>query len=168
MVRAPICEVCQKTEDFLCPADEEKLKRGEISELDIKLSRILYKLDRTYRIGDKVEFVKAFDMGSFILMLVRGEMGRLIGKGGKVLRALRQAVGKPVRIVEIDVLPKKSVQDLFGNVRVLGINVVYKPEGKIYRILIPRREIKYLSFPYSDIERALDIILDAPHEIIFV
>ncbi len=168
MVRAPICEVCQKTDDFLCPADEEKLKRGEISELDIKISRLLYKLDRMYRIGDTVEFVKAYDMRSFILLLVRGEIGRLIGRGGKVLRALRQALGKPVRIVEIDVLPKKSVQDLFGNVRVLGINIVYRPEGKVYRILIPRREIKYLSFPYSDVDRALDIILDAPHEVVFV
>ncbi len=167
MVRAPICEVCQRT-DYLCPADEEKLRKGIISELDIRISRILYDMDSKYRIGDTVEFVKAYDLNSFILVLVRGEIGRLIGKNGKVLRAFRQAVGKPVRIVEIDVDLKKTVQDLFGNVRVVGINQLFRPEGVVYRIVVPRREIRYLSFPFPDVKRALDILLDRPFEITYI
>ena len=167
MVRAPICEVCQRT-DYLCPADEEKLRKGEISELDVEISRILYDLDSRYRIGDTVEFVRAYDLGSFVLVLVRGEIGRLIGKNGKVLRAFRQAVGKPVRIVEVDVELKKTVQDLFGNVRVVGINKLFKPEGVVYRIVVPRKEIRYLSFPYPDVKRALEVILDRPFEIAFI
>ncbi len=167
MVKAPICEVCQRS-DVLCPVDEEKLRRGEISELDVKISRILYQLDRKYRIGPDFEFVRAFDMGSFILVLVRGEVGRLIGKGGKVLRAFRQAVGKPVRIVEVGVDLKKTLQDLFGNVRVLGIDLVFRPEGQVYRIRVPRKELRYLSFPYADVTRALGILLDKPYEIVIV
>ncbi len=167
MVRAPICEVCQRS-DFLCPADEEKLKKGEISELDVRISRILYDLDSKYRIGDTVEFVRAHDMGSFVLILVRGEIGRLIGKNGKVLRAFRRAVGKPLRIVEIDVDTKKTVQDLFGNVRVAGVNIIFRPEGRAYRILVPRREIRFLSFPFPHVKRALEIVLDAPFEIKYV
>ncbi len=167
MVRAPICEVCQRT-DYLCPADEEKLKKGIISELDIRISRILYDMDSKYRIGDTVEFVKAYDMNSFILILVRGEIGRLIGKNGKVLRAFRQAVGKPIRIVEIDVDLKKTVQDLFGNVRVVGVNKLFKPDGVVYRIVVPRKEIRYLSFPFPDVKRALEVILDRPFEITYI
>ncbi|HIQ10065.1 MAG TPA: transcription elongation factor NusA [Euryarchaeota archaeon] len=167
MVRAPICEVCQRT-DYLCTADEEKLKKGEISELDVEISRILYDLDSKYRIGGAVEFVRAYDMGSFILVLVRGEMGRLIGKRGRVLRAFRQAVGKPVRIVEVDVDVKKTVQDLFGNVRVVGVNKLYRQDGMMYRVVVPRKEIRYLSFPYPDVKRALELILDRPCEVAFI
>ena len=167
MVRAPICEVCQRT-DYLCSADEKKLKRGEISELDVRISRILYELDSRYRIGGSVEFVRAYDLGSFILIFVRGEVGRLIGKNGRVLRAFRQSVGKPIRIVEVDVDLKKTVQDLFGNVRVVGINKLFKPEGVVYRIVVPRKEIRYLSFPYPDVRNALGIILDRPFEIAFI
>ncbi len=167
MVRAPICEVCQRS-DYLCPVDEEKLRRGEISELDVEISRILYNLDRTYRIGDTVEFVRAFDMGSFVLILVRGEIGRLIGKNGKVLRAFRQAVGKPLRIVEIDVDLKKTLQDLFGGVRVIGINKLFRQDGVVYRVVVSRRDLRKLSFPYPDVKRALDLLLDKPHEVVFI
>ncbi len=168
MIRAPICEVCMKS-DVLCPVDEEKLRRGEISELDVKISRILYDLDRKYRIGPDFEFVKAYDMRSFVLVLVRGDIGRLIGKGGKVLRAFRQRVGKPVRIVEVGVDLKKSLQDLFGSVRVLGVDIVFRPEGQVYRIRVPRRELRYLSFPYADVVRALEVLLDSqPFEIAVV
>lgn len=164
MVRAPICEVCQRGE-CLCAADEEKLKRGEISELDVKVSRILSNLDDKYRIGGAVEFVRSCDVGPFVLILVRGEIGRLIGKNGRVLRAFRRAIGKQIRIVEVDVGMKKTVQDLFGNVRVVGINKVYRPDGVIYRIVVPRREIRYLSYPLQSIKRALEIALDVPFEV---
>lgn len=167
MVRAPICEVCQRS-DYLCPVDEEKLKKGEISELDVRISRILYDLDSKYRIGDTVEFVRAYDMNSFILVLVRGEIGRLIGKNGKVLRAFRQAVGKPIRIVEIDVDLKKTIQDLFGGVRVIGINKLFKPEGVVYRVVVARKDIRKLSFPYPDVQKALGILLDRPFEVTFI
>ena len=167
MVRAPICEVCQRS-DYLCPVDEEKLKKGEISELDVRISRILYDLDSKYRIGDTVEFVHAYDMNSFILVLVRGEIGRLIGKNGKVLRAFRQAVGKPIRIVEIDVDLKKTIQDLFGGVRVIGINKLFKPEGVVYRVVVARKDIRKLSFPYPDVQKALGILLDRPFEVTFI
>ncbi len=167
MVRAPICEVCQRS-DYLCPVDEEKLKKGEISELDVRISRILYDLDSKYRIGDTVEFVRAYDMNSFILILVRGEIGRLIGKNGKVLRAFRQAVGKPIRIVEIDVDLKKTIQDLFGGVRVIGINKLFKPEGVVYRVVVARKDIRKLSFPYPDVQKALGVLLDRPFEVTFI
>ncbi|NPA76986.1 MAG: transcription elongation factor NusA [Candidatus Diapherotrites archaeon] len=167
MVRAPICEVCQRS-DYLCPVDEEKLKKGEISELDVRISRILYDLDSKYRIGDTVEFVRAYDMNSFVLILVRGEIGRLIGKNGKVLRAFRQAVGKPVRIVEIDVDLRKTIQDLFGGVRVIGINKLFRPDGVVYRIVVARKDVRKLSFPYPDVQKALDILLDQPHEVTFI
>ena len=167
MVRAPICEVCQRS-DYLCPVDEEKLKKGEITELDVRISRILYDLDSKYRIGDTVEFVRAYDMNSFILILVRGEIGRLIGKNGKVLRAFRQAVGKPIRIVEIDVDLKKTIQDLFGGVRVIGINKLFKPDGVVYRIVVARKDIRKLSFPYPDVQKALGVLLDRPFEVTFI
>ncbi len=148
--------------------DEEKLKKGEITELDVRISRILYDLDSKYRIGDTVEFVRAYDMNSFILILVRGEIGRLIGKNGKVLRAFRQAVGKPIRIVEIDVDLKKTIQDLFGGVRVIGINKLFKPDGVVYRIVVARKDIRKLSFPYPDVQKALGVLLDRPFEVTFI
>ena len=167
MVRLPICDDCASGRE-LCPVDRDKLEKGLISELDIKVSRILYDLDSYYRIGDSVELVHAYDLGSFILLVVRGEIGRLIGKGGKVLKAIRQRLGKPVRIVEIDVDPKKTVQDLFSGARVVGMSTVKTKEGELHKIYILRRDARFLPFPYRDLEKALDLVLPGKFVIEFV
>ncbi|NPA86624.1 MAG: transcription elongation factor NusA [Candidatus Diapherotrites archaeon] len=167
MVRLPICEDCA-SRDFLCPVDREKLEKGYISQLDVDVSRILYDLDRYYRIGDEVELVRAHDLGSFVLLIIRGEMGRLIGKGGKVLKALRQRIGKPVRIVEIDVDLRKSVQDLFAGARIVGLSKARTKEGEVFKIYILRRDARFLPFPFRDLEKALGYILPGPFIVEFV
>ncbi len=167
MVRLPVCEHCASGRD-LCPADQDKLERGDITKFDVEVSRVLHELDGYYRIGDGVELVRAYDLGSFVLLVIRGEMGRLIGKGGKVLKAIRQRLGKPVRIVEIDVDPKKTVQDLFAGVRVVGVSTVRTKEGTVHKIYLLRRDAKFLPFPYRDVERALSLVLPGEYVVEFV
>ncbi len=167
MVRLPICQDCAAGRD-LCPTHREMLEKGLLSETDVKVSRILYELDGYYRIGDTVELVRAIDLGSFVLLLVRGDVSRLIGKGGRVLKAIRQKVGKPVRIVEIDVDLKKSVQDLFSGARVIGVGEEKRGEKNVYKIYVLRRDIKFLPFRYKDIEKALSYILPGDFVVEFV
>jgi len=38
----------------------------------------------------------------------------------------------------------------------------------MYRVVVPRKEIRYLSFPYPDVKRALELILDRPCEVAFI
>ena len=167
MVRLPICQDCAAGRD-LCPLHKEMLEKGLLSETDIKVSRILYELDRYYRIGDTVELVRAIDIGSFVLLLVRGDVSRLIGKSGRVLKAIRQKVGKPVRIVEIDVDLKKSIQDLFSGARVIGVGEEKKEGKSIYKIYVLRRDVKFLPFKYKDLEKALSYIVPGEFVVEFV
>ncbi len=83
-MKAPICEVCLKTDGILCPADEKKLQDGIISELDVKVARLLYKL-----LGDAdIEFKKAVEAGDLVVIVVgEGDVPVVIGKGGKNIKA---------------------------------------------------------------------------------
>ena len=167
MVRLPICDDCASGRE-LCPVDRDKLERGLISELDIHVSRVLYDLDSYYRIGDDVELVHAYDMGSFILLLVKGEISRLIGKRGRVLKAIRERLGKPVRIVEVGVDLKKSIQDLFAGARVVGVSKVKTRGGDMFKIYIFKRDARFIPFPFKDVEKALEVVVPGKFAVEFV
>ncbi|WP_297464168.1 KH domain-containing protein [Thermococcus sp.] len=146
-MKAPICEVCLKTDDILCPADEKKLQEGIISELDVRVARLLYRL-----LGDvDMEFKKAVEAGDLIVIMVgRGDVPIAIGKGGKNIKALMRELGKRVRVIEaVEVKDtedlKKLATDLLYPAGVFGVNVVYRPGGgNYYKVLVLGRDRKKL------------------------
>ena len=170
-MKAPICEVCLKTDDILCPADEKKLQDGIITELDVKVARLLYKL-----LGDvDVEFKKAVEAGDLIVIVVgKGDVPVVIGKGGKNIKALVKELGKRVRVIEgIEAETteeiKKLVTDLFYPASVFGVNVVYKPGGETYyKILVFGREKKKLPEKPEILESVLSQIIGKEVTISFV
>ena len=137
----PICKICLES-GFLCQACEKKVKEGEISERDVEVARLLYKLHKKDMIVDP-SFKKTVEVDDYIIILVEGPVAPLIGKGGRVVRLLSKELGKKVRVVDISSGIKKMVEDLILPARLYGISIVYKPNGEEeYRVLLKRNEKK--------------------------
>ncbi|ASJ10937.1 transcription elongation factor NusA [Thermococcus sp. P6] len=170
-MKAPICEVCLKTDGILCPADEKKLQEGIISELDVKVARLLYRL-----IGDSdVEFKKAVEAGDLVVIVVgEGDVPLTIGKGGKNVKILTRELGKRIRVIEaVEVRKpedvKKIATDLLYPAGVFGVNVVYKPSGdNYYRILVPDRDRKKIPGRREVLESIISQIAGAEVRINFI
>ncbi len=170
-MKAPICEVCLKTDDILCPADEKKLQEGIISELDVKVARLLYKL-----IGDvDMEFKKAVEAGDLVVIMVgEGDVPITIGKAGKNIKALMRELEKRIRVIEAaDVNSpedlKKLATDLLYPAGVFGVNIVYKPGGgHYYKVLILSRDRKKLPEKPQLLEEILSQIAGAEVKITFI
>lgn len=170
-MKAPICEVCLKSEDILCPADEKKLQEGIISELEVKVSRLLYKL-----LGDvDIEFKKAVEAGDLVVIMVgEGDVPITIGKGGKNIKALMRELGKRIRIIEaVDVEStedlKKLATDLLYPAGVFGVNVVYRPGGEnYYKVLVLSRDRKKLPEKSEILESVLSQIAGSEVVISFI
>ncbi|NJE30803.1 transcription elongation factor NusA [Thermococcus sp. 18S1] len=170
-MKAPICEVCLKTDDILCPADEKKLQDGVISELDVKVARLLYKL-----IGDAdMEFKRAVEAGDIIVIVVgEGDVPITIGKGGKNIKALMRELGKRIRVIEaVEVTGtddvKKLATDLLYPAGVFGVNIVYKPGGgTYYKVLVMGRDRKKLPEKADVLESILSQITGAEVKINFI
>ncbi len=125
MMGLPICDVCLKS-GILCQGCEDKLKSGEVTELELKISKILYRLAE-----GKLGFKRAIDMGDVVIIITdRDQVGKLIGKGGKIVRTISRAIGKRVRIVGEDSDLKSIAEDVLAPARISGINIVYGKDGK--------------------------------------
>lgn len=157
--------MCVKS-NVLCSGCDEKLKTGKISELDVKISRLLYKLKDKYNL-EHADFTKAVDLGRVVLLLTDKDVGVLIGREGKVVAEISQAVGKKVRIAEMSGDIKKTIADVVAPAKILGINKVYKDGGHLYKVRFSKREIKQLPVDINTLEKALKSLLESEVMIVF-
>ena len=136
----PVCDVCLKS-GMLCQGCENKLKSGEISSMDVDIAKLLYK------IGDgKLGFKKTIEIGDVVIIVTdKDQVGKLIGKGGKIVREISKTVGKKVRVVGEDSDLKSVVTDILAPARISGINIVYGKDGEQkYKIRVRREDSRRL------------------------
>jgi transcription antitermination factor NusA-like protein len=163
-MKAPICSMCTNSE-VLCAGCNEKLQRGEITQNDVDISRLLFRLEKTFSLHD-VDFRKSIDINGFILILTSGDVASLIGRHGRVVRLISQELGKWVRIVNVSG-PRTIVQDLVYPARVYGMNILNTPEGEEYKVIVPKEDRRKLVMDDESLNKALDVLLNKKAEIKF-
>jgi len=117
-----------------------KVRSGEVSELDLKIARLLLSLEEKYPSLQNVYFHKAVDAdGTLALVVGPGDVPRLLGYGGKIIRALGEEAGKNVRVLEHGVDDRKFLEDLFAPASIMAINTIWLPDGSTETRVILRR-----------------------------
>jgi transcription antitermination factor NusA-like protein len=136
--------VCLKSR-ILCLGCESKVKEGKISPLDVKISRILFELAKNDRGIASITFKRSIQTGDLIVIMVgKGEISSVVGKGGRVIHILEGALDSKIRVIDEGANIRKQVQDVLTPAKVLGINILYSGGGEEYRVRIPRAHLKLL------------------------
>ncbi|MFH1239881.1 MAG: KH domain-containing protein [Candidatus Diapherotrites archaeon] len=164
-MKSPLCNEELKNNSF-CALCNAKIKQGLVSETDLKVLRKLQDMEKTLVLKD-TEFVKAYEAGEFILIVCKGNVGALIGKGGEIVKSLSKDFGKKIRIVEHTNSEKDNVQNVLGNVRVLGMNKVFKPGTEETLLFIPKADEHRLPADKKTVETIISEINGKKTEISF-
>lgn len=121
----PVCDVCLKS-GMLCQGCENKLKSGEITQLDLDIAKLLFKLGE-----GKIGFKKTIEIGDVVIIVTdKDQVGKIIGKSGKIVRAISKKVGKKIRVIGEGSDFKEIARDLMAPARISGINIVYGKDGE--------------------------------------
>ena len=163
-MKAPICEMCMNS-GILCTACNQKLEEKKISELDVNLARLLYKMEQKQKIKDP-SFTKTFELEELILVITGDNVPNLIGKGGRVVRILSKELGKKVRVINGTSL-KAALADLLAPAPIQGINVIYRPEGEVTKVIISEQDTWRLIADIKTLEQAANILAGGEMGIIF-
>jgi len=138
-VKAALCNFCLKS-GILCSKCQRKLKSGEVSEVDLEIARLLLSIEDKYPSLQDVYFHKAVEANGVLAILVeRGDMPRLLGYSGKIIKALGEKTRKTIRILEQGVDDRKFLEDLFAPLSILTINTIWLPDGTTETRVILRR-----------------------------
>ena len=128
----PVCDVCLKS-GMLCQGCENKLKSGEITQMDLDIAKLLYKLGE-----GKIGFKKTIEIGDTVIIVTdKEQVGKLIGKSGKIVREISRSIEKKVRVVGENSDLRAVAKDILAPARLSGINIIYGKEGqKKYKIRV--------------------------------
>jgi len=139
-MKTELCSFCLKS-GILCQKCSSKVKAGEISDLDLKITRLLLNLEEKYPSLQNVCFYKAVDVEKTLAILVgHGDVPKLLGYGGKIVKAISDETGKNIRVLEYGVDDRKFLEDLFVPFSILTINTIWLPDGTTETRVILRRK----------------------------
>jgi len=111
-----------------------------VSEVYLEIARLLLSLEDRYPSLQDIYFHKAVEANGVLAVLVkRGDMPRLLGHGGKIIKALGEKTGKTIRILEHGADDRKFLEDLFAPLSILTINTIWLPDGTTETRVILRR-----------------------------
>lgn len=161
-MRMPICDRCSGSEG-LCEPCQKRYDSGEISDLDLRVSRAIYKLYEKNAIGES-GFEKTISTPDFIVIATKSNVSALIGKGGRVVRILSDRLNKKVRIVKMGDV-KAVASDLIAPARIAGLTKLYTPEEEKQRILIPESDRAKIILSEESIKKVISELCNANVEI---
>ena len=128
-MKTVLCSFCLKS-GILCQKCSARLKSGEITELDLKIARSLLSLEEKYPPLQNVNFHRAVEAGNTLALIVGiGDVHRLLGYGGRIIKALSEETGKNIRVLEDRVDERKFLEDLFAPLSIMTINTIWLPDG---------------------------------------
>ena len=135
-----LCSFCLKS-GILCQKCSAKLKSGEVSETDLRVARLLLSLEEKFPSLQNVYFYKTIETGRTLAIVVGpGDVPRLLGYGGKIVKTLGEEMGRNIRVLENGVDNRKFLEDLFAPLSILTINTIWLPDGSTEtRVILGRK-----------------------------
>ncbi len=134
-----LCSFCLKS-GILCQKCLARVKSGEISDSDLRVARLLLSLESKFPSLQNVYFCRSVEAGKTLALIVGvGDVPRILGYGGKIIRALEDETGKRVRVLETGVDDRKFLEDLFAPLSIMTINTIWLPDGSTETRVILRK-----------------------------
>ncbi len=115
---------------ILCSKCEEKLRKKQVTELDIEIIKLLSELEKDYPSLQDAFFHKAVEADNTLAILVdKRDMGRVLGYGGKIIRAISDKTGRKIRIIGYGGDDREFLEELFSPLSIFTINTIWLPDG---------------------------------------
>ena len=147
-MKTELCSFCLKS-GMLCQKCSAKVKAGEISEVDLKVARLLLSLEEKYPALQNVCFYKAVDVEKTLAIIVgHGDVPKILGYSGKIVKAIGDETGRNVKVLENGVDDRKFLEDLFIPFSILTINTIWLPDGTTETRVILKRK-RGAQLPYD-------------------
>jgi len=115
---------------ILCRRCEEKLEKGQITELDLKVIQRMVELEKEHPVLQDVTYHRSVEADGMMAVLVdRRDLPKLLGGGAKVIKDLGETFGKRVKLISFGGDDREFLEDLFSPLSILTINTIWIPDG---------------------------------------
>ncbi len=166
-MKAPICNVCLKS-DVLCSACQEKLDSDEITEIDIKVARILQELSEEYGSLRDSEVKKVFDCENVVVIVTaEGDGAKVVGRSGDIVKEVAEKIDKSIRVVEAAEDDREVIKGLLSPAEIESINTVFKPDGQAKKIVVDESYEGKINLSTEEFEDIIEEVTGTDYELSF-
>ena len=165
-MQTPICDKCLESKN-LCVICQEKLKNNEISKKEVSVLRHIYKLSNKTQSLKYIRIVKVIDSNILLIIAGRGDVARLVGKGGSIVKLIAKKFKKSIRILEEASNFKEFVEELITPANVKGINTLYRDNEEIFRVRVPEVQKNHLMMSPENFSQVISDFYNLKAEIVF-
>lgn len=164
-MKYPLDRVCVKSGIF-CPSCQRKLDSGEVDYSEIEVIKTLIELEEKNVELRKGVYVKSYMVNNTTVLILKNGWDRM--QLNKIARELGNKLGRRVKIALLTGDQRALVEQLLAPARVLGINVIWLPDGsEQISIRVPSRDKKKIG-KINDWEKIFTKLLGKPTRIVFV
>jgi transcription antitermination factor NusA-like protein len=129
MVKTILDAFCVKS-GILCRRCEEKLEKGQITDLDLKVIQRMVELEKEHPILQDVTYHRSVEAdGTMAVLVDRRDVPKLLGGGAKIVKDLGETFGKRVKLISYGGDDREFLEDLFSPLSILTINTIWIPDG---------------------------------------
>ncbi|MCI4462484.1 MAG: transcription elongation factor [Thermogladius sp.] len=164
-MKYPLDRICVKS-GVLCPNCQRKVDSGEVSREEIPIMKALMELEEEIKELRKGNYVKSFDFGDEVIVILRGEWEE--SEIDKISKELSAKLGKNVKILLEGEGVKKLMEQLLYPASILGINTLWLPDGSEQMVIrLSKRDRKYLRGKEEKYKKFISAIVGKNIEITF-
>lgn len=157
-METPLCSICLDSDDILCTGCRAKLEDGDISDVDVELSRMLNDLADNIETLQDVTIKQTITTPKAIVVLTaEGDGPKVVGRNGRVVKEIAELFDRSIRVVEDTGDVDKVVDKILAPVDHQGIRTVYKPDGEEQKVIVDRNDEPRVPFTAEEFR---DIIED--------
>ena len=129
MVKTILDAFCVKS-GILCRRCEEKVEKGLVTELDLKVIQRIVELEKDNPVLQDVTYHRSVEADGIMAVLVdKKDMPKLLGGGAKIVKDLGDTFGKRVKLISYGGDEREFLEDLFSPMSILTINTIWIPDG---------------------------------------
>jgi len=129
MVKTILDAFCVKS-GILCRKCQEKIEKGQITDLDLKIIRLLTELEKGNPLLQDVTYHKAVEAENNVVILVdRRDMSKILSGGAKTVHAISDSLGKKVKILSYGGDDRQFLEELLSPMSILTLNTIWIPDG---------------------------------------
>jgi transcription antitermination factor NusA-like protein len=154
MVKTILDAFCVKS-GILCRRCEEKLEKGQITELDLKVIQRMVELEKDHPILQDVTYHRSVEADGMMAVLVdRRDLPRLLGGGAKIVKDLGDTFGKRVKLISYGGDDREFLEDLFSPLSILTINTIWIPDGSTEtKVILTGRQPRKMPVDFDVVKR---------------
>jgi len=142
-VKYPLDKVCVKSGIF-CPSCQRKIESGLVEKHEIEIIKALMDLEENgVKELRKGEYSKSDIVNDFVVIILRGEWG--LSEIDKLTRKVSEKLGKRTKVLIDTKDTRRFVEQALAPARVIGLNLVWLPDGSEQIVIrVHRRDKRFL------------------------